>query len=264
MAQKNLGIQDGSNDRRYFTIIPNFTLNHSTLWDREVYVQMKRIAGEDGTCWTSQKTLSKQCGMSINRLKKSLSYLVEHKWIKFIGTKKVGTTGGNQEVNEYRICDLWKINTDYYQDKGVSLEDIPLSKGVSPNEQKGYHENTKGVSPGDDKEEPIKNITIKEDTKVETFGKEVNDIIELFKDINPSYRELYKRKNQRDAVHRLLLAIGEEKVRSAISYLPQTNSMPFSPTITTPIQLEEKIGTLRAFVQKEIIRKNNSKVIIIK
>ena len=97
--QKELGIQDGSNDKRYFTIIPNYILNHSTLWDREVYVQMKRIAGDEGTCWTSQKTLSKQCGISINRLKKSLTYLIDHKWIKPIGTKKVGTAGGNQEVN---------------------------------------------------------------------------------------------------------------------------------------------------------------------
>jgi hypothetical protein len=140
--QQNLGIQDGSNDRRYFTIIPNFVLNHSTLWDREVYVQMKRIAGEEGTCWTSQTTLSKQCGMSINRLKKSLAYLVEHKWIRLIGTKKVGTIGGRQEVNEYRICDLWKINTDFYVKQGVSPNDTPIPKGVSPLKAKGYHQVT--------------------------------------------------------------------------------------------------------------------------
>ena len=253
-------IQDGSNDRKYFTIIPNYILNHSTLWDREVFIQMKRIAGEDGTCWTSQKTLSKQCGISVNRLKKSLNYLLEHKWIKAVGTKRVSTTGGTQQVNEYKIVDLWKLNINFYEDKGVSPDATPSNKGVSQDDTKGYHENIKGVSPGDDKEEPIKKITIKEDTKVETFGKEVNDIIELFKEVNPSYKELFKRKNQRDATQRLLRELGGERVRSAISYLGQTNAMPFSPTITTPMQLEDKIGALRAFVQKEIIKKNKNKI----
>jgi len=159
--QQKMEIQDGSNDKKYFTIIPNYILNHSTMWDREVYIQMKRIAGEDGTCWTSQKTLSSQCGISVNRLKKSLGYLLEHKWIKGIGTKRVYTAGGTQQVNEYKIADLWKININFYEDKGVSPDDIPLTKGVSPIEPKGYHQTIKGVSPDDDKEEPLKNITIK-------------------------------------------------------------------------------------------------------
>jgi hypothetical protein len=70
-----ISISDDSGDKKYFTIIPNYILNHSTLWDREVYIQMKRITGEDGTCWTSRNTLAKQCGMSPRRLDKSLKYL---------------------------------------------------------------------------------------------------------------------------------------------------------------------------------------------
>jgi hypothetical protein len=54
----------------------------------------------------------------------------------------------------------------YYREKteskGVSSKTQPL-KGVSQNEPKGYQENDKGVSPSDDKEYPINNITIKED-----------------------------------------------------------------------------------------------------
>jgi hypothetical protein len=87
-------IEDESGDRKYFTIIPNYIYNHSTLWDREVYCQMKRIAGENGTCWTSRKKLSKQCGISIERLQKSIKYLIEHQWIEFVGKKPVITKGG--------------------------------------------------------------------------------------------------------------------------------------------------------------------------
>ena len=155
-------IQDDSGDKKYFTIIPNYILNHSTLWDREVYIQMKRITGEDGTCWTSQNTLSKQCGICINRLKKSLEYLVKNQWIKQIGKKEISTKGGIQEVNEYRVADLWKLNIDFYENnKGVSPDDIPLSKGVSSKQQRGVIKVVKGVSPDDDKEEPIKEEPLK-------------------------------------------------------------------------------------------------------
>ncbi len=142
-------IQDESGDKKYFTIIPNYILNHSTLWDREVYIQMKRITGENGICWTSQKTLAKQCGMSINRLKKSLKYLTEHQWIKNIGTKIIETKGGPQKINEYSVLNLWKLNGDFYEtkkSKGVSPDDIP-------NPQRGITDEGKGVSPDDDKEE---------------------------------------------------------------------------------------------------------------
>jgi len=152
-------IKDDSNEKMYFTIIPNYILNHSTLWDREVYIQMKRITGDEGTCWTSQKTLADQCGISINRLKKSLKYLIANRWIRFIGKKEVGTKGGSQEVNEYKIIDLWKKNMEFYA-KGVSSDDTPNTKGVSRDIPKGYHESAKGVSPRDDKEEPLNNIQL--------------------------------------------------------------------------------------------------------
>lgn len=258
---QQLLIEDNSEDKKYFTIIPNYILNHSTLWDREVYVQMKRIAGEEGTCWTSQKTLSKQCGISINRLKKSLNYLIEHKWIKIVGTKKVGTTGGSQKVNEYRICDLWKINMDFYEAKGVSRNDTPLTKGVSPDKPKGYHENSKGVSPGDDKEEPLNNNHIKEEQAILQIADNINHFIELFKNVNPSYKQIYGDKTQRACLKRLLNIMGAEKLENCIKTLPKTNAMEFAPIITTPYLLEKKLGNLIAFVKKENIKVNNNKVI---
>ena len=156
-------IQDGSNDKKYFTIIPNYILNHSTMWDREVYVQMKRIAGEQGTCWTSRKTLATQCGMSPRRLDKSIDYLLEHKWIKQVGTKRVGTAGGTQQVNEYKVTDLWDLNNNYYKDKGVAPETIPYDKGIARIEQRGSTDEAKGIAHGATKEEPLLRRTIKEE-----------------------------------------------------------------------------------------------------
>ena len=181
---KELKIEDGSSDKKYFTIIPNYILNHSTLYDREVYIQMKRISGENGSCWCSQKKLAKQCGMSVNRLKTSIKYLLEHDWIKVIGKKTIKTNGGNQEINEYKINDLWKLNTDFYlAQQGVSLNDTPIPKGVSRKQQRGITEKAKGVSqwvPNNNpvKEEPIKKITSAEPKRKDfIFKKELYDQI---------------------------------------------------------------------------------------
>jgi len=91
-------------------------------------------------------------------------------------------------------------------------------------------------------------------------GKEINEIIDLFKNINPSYQKFFGNKTQRSAVERLLKKLGREKLEQAISLLPKTNQEKYAPTITTPLQLEDKLAGLIAFVQKE---KNNKNTIAI-
>lgn len=167
-------IQDDSGDKKYFTIIPNYIFNHSTIWDREVYCQMKRIAGEEGTCFMSINNLKKRCGIGTERLKKSITYLIEHNWIDFLGKKDVSTKGGIQQVSEYKINDLWKMNIDFYKNKGGSPQE------ALPNEsERGVAVDLKGGSPqahkkNHSKEEPytkeeqifllseFKNVSLKE------------------------------------------------------------------------------------------------------
>ena len=57
--KQEIKIKDDSGDKEFFTIIPNYVLNHSTHWDREVYIQMKKIAGdkESGKCYMSVPNL---------------------------------------------------------------------------------------------------------------------------------------------------------------------------------------------------------------
>ena len=63
-------VKDNSGDKEFFTIIPNFVLNHSTYQEQIVYVQMKRMAGEKGTFRMSMHNLAKKIGMDRARLKK--------------------------------------------------------------------------------------------------------------------------------------------------------------------------------------------------
>mgnify|MGYP001575004163 CR=1 FL=1 len=253
--QDKINIQDESGDHKYFTIIPNYILNHSTMWDREVYIQMKRITGEEGTCWTSKNTLSKQCGMSKRRLDKSIKYLLEHQWIKKVGSRKVETKGGIQEVLEYKIVDLWNLNNSFYQEKykkGGAPETPPITKGGARKTQRGCTDEAKGGAQNDYKEEPYinKNHVNKIATQ-SVAGIDINSFIKLFEDVNPSYEQLYKNKTQRSAMERLIKKWGEEKMTNTIKALKDIVIKPYAPKITTPLELERDLGKLIAFYGQE-------------
>lgn len=117
-------LEDNSNDRRYFTIIPNYILNHSSAIDQALYLQMKRAAGETGTCFMTEETMCKKLKIGIKKFKKSLDYLLSHGWIEFVGM----TPGKTRPIKTYKVNDIWKLNTDFYNEK-----EIPPKSTVSKN-----------------------------------------------------------------------------------------------------------------------------------
>lgn len=96
-----------------------------------------------------------------------------------------------------------------------------------------------------------KGLIVFEDKKPEEGGK-INEMIELFKPVNPTYYRLYPRKQERDAMERLIHKFGEEEVRRMIEILPKLIGKKFAPIITGPASLENKMGALAACVAKEI------------
>lgn len=93
-------------------------------------------------------------------------------------------------------------------------------------------------------------------------GAIVNKIIEGFKEVNPSYTRIYANKTQRTALERLLKQHGVEKLQAIIAYLPKSNATKYAPTITTPIQLEDRIGALLAWAQKQKDSGSKKQIII--
>lgn len=79
----------------------------------------------------------------------------------------------------------------------------------------------------------------------------LNPLIERFKAVNPSYARLYKNTTERNALSRLVALHGEEKIAALVDKLPETNTQPFFPTITTPYQLEVKLGAWLAAWNRE-------------
>lgn len=85
------------------------------------------------------------------------------------------------------------------------------------------------------------------ETPVPSTGELGNEVINLFQGMNPSYRELFKRKPQHEAAERLLTLHGFDKLKKILTFLEQRRSDRFCPMIGTPIQLEEKWGTLEKY-----------------
>jgi len=79
----------------------------------------------------------------------------------------------------------------------------------------------------------------------------LNEIIDLFKNVNPSYEKFFRNTTQRGALERLVKKFGPGKVEEIISILPITNTKKYAPTITTPLQLEDKLGQLVAFTKQQ-------------
>jgi len=79
----------------------------------------------------------------------------------------------------------------------------------------------------------------------------VNVAMESFKVVNPSYSRLYANKTQRAALGRLLKQHGLEKITAIVNYLPKSNAATYAPTITTPLQLENDLGKLLAWGEKQ-------------
>jgi hypothetical protein len=80
---------------------------------------------------------------------------------------------------------------------------------------------------------------------------QVNPLIELFKEVNPSYSKLFANKTQRGSAERLLKTHGLQKLSGLIKLLPQMNGDKYAPVITTPVQLEDKLGQLIAYGQRK-------------
>jgi len=78
----------------------------------------------------------------------------------------------------------------------------------------------------------------------------INKIITLFSGVNPSYKNLYKNKSERVAVSNLVIIMGEEKLKNTIRALPDIIVKKYAPRITTPCQLERKLGELITFYKQ--------------
>lgn len=242
-------IKDESGDRKYFTQIPNMIVNHSTAYEQSLYLIMKRIAGENRTCYASQNYLAEKMGVHKETVLKNINKLLKRKWIVEIAP--VIIRGG--KVRQFAIVDLWHLNMKEYE-SGAKTSRVEVGLFSSEVVLKPARGGAK-TSTKKNQEEEYKNNVL---AKPCFAGKEINNLIGLFNKLNPSYEQLFKNKSQRAAMERLIKKFGLDKVRRIIEFAEKTSGKQYAPTITTPIQLEAKLGDLIIFFNKE---KNNEKFV---
>ena len=153
-------IIDDSSDKKYFTIVPNYILNHSSGIDKGLYLDMKRMAGENGICFMTEETMCKRNGIGKEQLHKSLKYLLDHKWIEFVGM----TASKTRPIKTYKISDIWNTNNDFYRNKKIPSE-TAVSKDTAC-KQKDTAQNSSMIPPekGGIRRTNIKEELIKKET----------------------------------------------------------------------------------------------------
>lgn len=94
-------------------------------------------------------------------------------------------------------------------------------------------------------------------------GKQWNDLIDLFKPINPMWEDIYKNKTERNALEAMVKKFGFEKMKSTLSALPNIVSRKYAPKITKPTELRRDFGKLIVFYKQETtndVKKDNQVV----
>lgn len=86
----------------------------------------------------------------------------------------------------------------------------------------------------------------------------INPLIKEFEELNPTIK--YNNTTQRKACAELIAKFGYEKVIATLNYYKSIKNEKFSPTITTPYMLQQKMGELLNFYNKSL---NKSKTIIL-
>ena len=76
-------------------------------------------------------------------------------------------------------------------------------------------------------------------------------IIDLFKEINPAYKDWFKNTTQRLACEWLITNFGLEKTQKMVAYLSKLNSMKYAPVSTTPYELKNNFAKIKVFLAKE-------------
>lgn len=158
-------------------------------------------------------------------------------------SKKANGIGNIYSIN--KDFDTWKPLAK--KQRGVAKKQMTICKKANNRLQKSNIQKT------------VTKDTITKDIS-EQSSQGVVDVINAFKDVNPANGKWYANTTQRSACERLIKTHGLDKVLAFVSFVAKSNGKPYAPTISTPLQLEDKLPALKAWAQrksapqKEIIR----------
>jgi hypothetical protein len=134
----------------------------------------------------------------------------------------------------------------------IHFKKVPTNEGTVPSNE-GTLPTNEGTGVPTNEYQSNKSINNKSISisPAPSAGKDVQELIDLFKQVNPTYERFFKNTTQRGAIQRMLQKFGREKLEQIIRVLPKTNAERYAPTITTPYELERDLGRLSAYFKRQ-------------
>ena len=216
-----------------------------------VYISLCRFANyHTQEAFPSEETIGEQHGISARTVRRGVKVLRN---FNIIAIDRQRGSQGRMLSNIYILLDRsqWlkpEVSADLWRTKGQKEQEtrgqqrpIKVTKNIE-----GYKEDESKASLS----------LLREDNP------RLNEMIELFKSINPTYERLFPNKNQRASLERMIKKFGREQVESMIKFLPKIFGKPYAPVITNPCALERKLADLIAYMQVE--KSKGGKVFTIK
>lgn len=193
----------------------------------------------DGKCTAGNGTIAAVIGVEPRSVQNSLTRLEAKGYI-------ARTYKDVAKRNRKEIKTLVDFNVRKLDDTPESERKLDDSDGKSEDRRERKLDDQRDNTKGSNRE--IVNAT------QSVAGKEINDLIDLFKEVNPSFERLFRNTTQRAALERLVKKHGRDLIERAIRFLSVSNGQPYAPTITTPVVLEAKLGDLIAWGKKQKAR----------
>lgn len=160
--------RDNSSLHYYRTEIPNIIWDLGLdCYERDAYSYFKRISGDKGSCYQSNKKIQTALGIGETKLREIKKKLSSH--FELIGGPLIKTTQRKNENNEFlptliEIIDIWPKNFEIMSSKKSKIQKTsPDEWGTAP-EKGGVPREAREVPRQTyNKEDPIKEDPIKED-----------------------------------------------------------------------------------------------------
>lgn len=134
-------IQDKSTLHDFRTEIPNIVFNLGLdPYEKALYLEYKRVAGDNGACWKSNKNLSEAVGCSIRKIQLTKRALCK-KRSKLNGKSLITVAPRKREDNGdtsdlITIVDIWENNAMEFiknrRKKEVPKKDYPCARDAPP------------------------------------------------------------------------------------------------------------------------------------
>ena len=222
----------------YFVVLPIDVLERKDLnpTTKMLYGEINALSRKSGRCFATNKYIGERLGIAERTITRGIKELFNKKLIRI----EAQITPRGTCRNLYVVYN--EINNVCGNGSTKRLEGVDkLARGGRQVGERSIRNRYK----------EIENNTAARGAALKGEGSMINEAMQGFESVNPSYTRLYPNKAQREALGRLIRAHGLEKVKSVIEFLPKSNAHKFAPTITTPLQLEARLGDLFAWAQKQ-------------